>query len=41
MITDYCLRDSFMPLFGKLGGGIYAKETNKEGGKPFLYSHFD
>ncbi|MCV0429609.1 MAG: hypothetical protein K5905_29565 [Roseibium sp.] len=20
---------------------IYAKETNREGGKPFLYSHFD
>jgi hypothetical protein len=20
---------------------IYAKETDKEGGKPFLYSHFD
>jgi hypothetical protein len=20
---------------------IYAKETNKEGGKPFLYSHYD
>ena len=20
---------------------IHAKETNREGGKPFLYSHFD
>ena len=20
---------------------VYAKETNREGGKPFLYSHFD
>lgn len=20
---------------------IYAKETDREGGKPFLYSHFD